>query len=108
MHATGREIKALQEMAKKLDSDKKQSPQKTVTFGESNVLLTVTEYFSCFNLEFDLTKSKSLSTSSTDSKIKLNLKSDNASNLGKSTLMAKYTYNQYCCNSLNHYALFYV
>lgn len=85
MHATDKEIKTLQEMAKKLDAEKKQSPQKTVTFGESNVLLTVTDYFSCFNLEFDFTKSKCSSTSSADAKIKLNLKSDNASNLGKST-----------------------
>lgn len=93
MHATDREIKALRDMAKKLDGEKKPSPQKTVTFGESNVLLTVTEYFSCFNLEFDLTKSKSLSTSSADAKIKLNLKSDNASNLGKRIPLAKYATN---------------
>lgn len=82
MHTTEKETKTLQEMASRAGDSKKGTPQKTVKFEDADVPLSINDFFSCFNLEFDLSKVKSPSAGSGDSRIKLNLKSESISNLG--------------------------
>lgn len=94
MHSTGKEIKSLQDMAKKADSDKKS--EKGVTFKESDALIAINEFFSCFSLEFDLSKSKAATSAGAEAKVKLNFKSEHISTLGKN----KYLYSKLIRSSL--------
>jgi len=79
MHATNKEMKSLQEMADKADADRKLT-QKIVSFKELDSTLTINEFFSCLLLEFE--PSKTRASSGTASSVKLNMKSENITNLG--------------------------
>ncbi|ODN02339.1 Rab3 GTPase-activating protein non-catalytic subunit [Orchesella cincta] len=82
MHATNKEMKSLQDMADRADADKKLI-SKTVSFKEPNSALSINEFFSCLLLEFEPSKTRTSSSSGTANSVKLNLKSENISNLGK-------------------------
>lgn len=82
MHTTDKEIKLIKDIANKELFNK--TSAKTVSFKDDDEFISLNEFFTSLNIEFDPSKVKS-ATSSTDSKLRLNTKSDNLPKLGRST-----------------------
>lgn len=81
MHATAKEVKSLQDMADRADTDKQLTSHKSVTFQDSSTNLSITDYFSCFLLEFEVSKRSTSALGK--SGVKLNMKSESITSLGK-------------------------
>lgn len=80
LHATQKEIKLVKDMANK-ELFNKSSPTKGVSFADEKQTLSVNDFLSLFLIEYDPAKIR-LAAMSNESKLQLNLQSDNLPNFG--------------------------